>query len=54
MDLVLIRIKWQEILENCILRYSLLTFNVPMFKWPESISGPDLNARIRAAGACFY
>jgi hypothetical protein len=31
-----------------------LTFNVPRFKWPVSLGGPDLNARIRAAGSYFY
>jgi hypothetical protein len=30
------------------------TFNVPRFKWPVLLCGPDLNARIMAAGACFY
>jgi hypothetical protein len=30
-----------------------LTFNIPRFKWPVSLSDPDLNARIRAAGTCF-
>jgi hypothetical protein len=30
------------------------TFNVPRFKWPVPLSGPDSNARMRAAGACFY
>jgi hypothetical protein len=34
--------------------HCLLPFNVPRFKWPVSLTSPDLNARIRAARAYFY
>jgi hypothetical protein len=34
--------------------HCLLPFNVPRFKWSVSLTSTDLNARIRAARACFY